>query len=154
MRPGAGRSCHGDAMGGSNADWPTPWEGRADNWPDPPERWVPGRAGRGVIMCVRVRVWSPSEIIDWGTAEDAELADRLLYAEPCGKVCIRQHIRVWTEPGRVHVAPSVHNPRPPSLAAECYPSRRNGHPTLSTSPACWPQPTVLNLPLVAALRSR
>ncbi len=126
--------------------------------PEPPDRWIPERTGSAVIVCVRgSRCGNPSQIIDWGSAEDAELADRLLYGEPCDKGCVGNHIRVWTEPGRLRVAGgSCHDPPPPSLAdelAECYPRLVNGRPiqpgapTLSATPACWGALSILNMPL-------
>jgi hypothetical protein len=125
----------------------------------PPARWVPERSGPAVVMCVRgSSSGNPSQILDWGTAEDAALADRLLYAAPCDTGCEGSHVRVWAEPGKLHVAKSVHEPPPPSRAeafAECYPPRlvngrpvlADGTPRLSATPALWPTPSIYNEPL-------
>lgn len=79
---------------GSTADWPSRWPSRAEHLPEPPDRWVPERAGSAVIICVRgSRYGNPSQVISWGSAEDAELADRLLYGQPCGTGCVGNHLR-------------------------------------------------------------
>ena len=140
----------------STADWPIRWPSRAQISPQPSERWIPERAGSAVIICIRDGgAGNASQVLDWGTAEDAAEADRLLYGYPCGNGCVGNHLRIWTEPGKLHVVRSVHEPRPLNLAEEleqCYPRLVNGRrvqpgaPTLSTTPSVWPTPSILNLP--------
>ena len=139
---------------GATSDWPVSWPTRAGpGWLEPPTRWTPDRAGSAVIICVRgsSRCGNPSQILDWGTPEQAVMADRLLYGEPCGEGCEGQHVRVWTEVGSLHVASSVHDEPPPSSRAqaftECYRRLVNGRPVTAVAPVFWPKPSVMNQPL-------
>ena len=86
-----------------------------------------------------------TELIDWGTAEDAALAAQLLYAEPCGTGCQGHHVRVWTAAGRLHVR-SVQKPPPLTLRQQW---RRAGYSfgSVLEEPRRWTRPSILNRPL-------
>jgi hypothetical protein len=93
-------------------------------------------------MCIRTM--SPSELIDWGDPQTAELADRELYDGPCGAKCEGNHIVTMTEPGRLRTRRGSHDrSAAPRDRTEAF--RRAGYQTTPESiPARWPAPSVLN----------
>ena len=98
-------------------------------------------------MCVRTD--SPFEIIDWADPETAAEAIEQLYDGPCSPLCEWSHVRVWTEPGRLHIV-SHDRPTAPGdfsdeLRAAGY--RSLHHSGLATTPEHRPRPSALNEPL-------
>jgi hypothetical protein len=106
--------------------------------------WTPTRCGAALILCLR-----PGEAVVMSVfpdAEAAELADAEMFT-PCSPGCLGAHSRVWTEPGRLHVVPGVHDPPPSTLRAASGNAPGPG-------PECWPAPSILNPPLKGARRGR
>lgn len=103
-----------------------------------------------VLICQRVD--DTMKVIDAGAPEHVEETDRRLRI-PCTPGCEGRHLRLWSEPGKLHIEPGAHDEPPfPTDAGEAlaaaYPSKRNGHPTLSTCPEFWPRPSILNQKLM------
>jgi hypothetical protein len=132
--------------------WPT----YADQWPIVHEdRWTPP-PGHGATVCLRSGETGETvetvEILRWDNAAEARDAARLLYAGPCSPRCGGVHLLLYTDEAGGHVARIGPPPPPPTLAdelAQCYPTTLD-HSSLSTSPAYWPRPTILNQALNGA----
>jgi hypothetical protein len=99
--------------GGS--EWPSRYPAPPTRWPAPGQRWTPDRAAAAAIVCVRVGF---AQIVFWTSLREALEADRQLYDQRCGRGCVGVHLLVSTAPGRISVAPSIHQAELPSPAAQ------------------------------------
>jgi hypothetical protein len=113
-----------------------------------------------MICCLRVT--DAAKVTTWKTAEAAALADRDFYATPCSPGCEGRHLRMWCEPGRLHVERGMHDrpPVPDDLgaafrAAGYFPPggvATGGRGGEVLRPADCPHPTRWNPPLNGAHR--
>jgi hypothetical protein len=137
---------------GGGEDWPTLWDHAvADKWPKlSNDRWTPDHAGPALIVCERGDSQS-MVVVMFENATAAEQADRALYDRRCGPGCLREHYRVWAEPGKLHVERGIHDPDPlphdlaSALWALGY--RRANGIGKTRPPQMWPAPREFNEPL-------
>lgn len=117
---------------------------------------MPQHPGRVVTACLRAAPEASLEIVEWRSVAEAAEAARELFERPCGRGCVGRHVLVYTDANGVHTRGIPADPPPPPRAeelAQCYPRLVNGRriqpgaPTFSTTPALWPKPSILNLPL-------
>jgi hypothetical protein len=71
-------------------------------------------------VCLRGGRTATSEVITWTSAAEAAEADAVLYTHECGRGCEMRHLRIWAEPGALHVDPGLHDepPLPSGLRAQ------------------------------------
>ena len=137
--------------GGSSAEWPSEWPSPAEAWPKPrSDGWTPDHEGHALIACLREH--EATTITEWADAVEAEIADADLYITPCSVGCRGRHLRIWAEPGQLHVERGFHDPPPvpadlgKALRAAGYRPPR-GTTLYDAKPEDWPHPTCWNPPL-------
>ena len=134
---------------GGGSHWPPQYEPLVEPWPSlDNECWTPTRPGAAITACLRSSE-NEMQLIDWGSVEQAIEAAEQLFTGSCGSGCRGDHLMLWTDTESVHTA-RIGPPQPPLPLADelaaCCPTQLN-HTTLSTTPAFWPAPSILNGPI-------
>jgi hypothetical protein len=127
---------HSTLSRGGGSAWCTLWPTYADKFPAPrPPAWVPDRAGRVVVLCLRFS-GTATAFRSFPTVEPARAAEIDRAGRPCCAACQGAHSICFGTPGKLHIERSSSDrfPVPSDLAAafaQAYPPRsrysQNGH---------------------------